>query len=113
ALGFDAINSEYSKGTLSRIVSQPIPRDYVINAKFIASLLIISVLLCSLGLSVIALGLLMIGIPPTPEEFLRIVSFLVLSIFYIAFWLNISILFSIRFKQAATSALSSIAIWLF
>lgn len=113
SLGFDAINSEYSKGTLSRIVSQPIPRDYIINAKFVSALLVISVLLFSLGFSVIALGLLIIGIPPTPEEFLRIISFLILSIFYIAFWLNLSILFSIRFKQAATSALSSIAIWLF
>ena len=30
ALGFDAINSEQSKGTLSRILSQPIHRDYLI-----------------------------------------------------------------------------------
>ncbi|MBS4196165.1 ABC transporter permease [Lederbergia citri] len=113
ALGFDAVNSEYSKGTLSRVVSQPIPRDYIINAKFVAAILVISALLFSLGFLVIALGVLMIGIPPTPDEFLRIISFLVLSICYIAFWVNLSILFSIRFKQAATSALSSIAVWLF
>lgn len=113
ALGFDAVNSEYSKGTLSRVVSQPIPRDYIINAKFVAAILVISALLFSLGFLVIALGVLMIGIPPTPDEFLRIISFLVLSVCYIAFWVNLSILFSIRFKQAATSALSSIAVWLF
>ncbi|MBW8350085.1 ABC transporter permease [Bacillus sp. IITD106] len=113
ALGFDAVNSEYSKGTLSRVVSQPIPRDYIINAKFVAAILVISALLFSLGFLVIALGVLMIGIPPTPDEFLRIISFLVLSICYIAFWVNLAILFSIRFKQAATSALSSIAVWLF
>ncbi len=113
ALGFDAINSEINKGTLSRIVSQPIPRDYIINAKFVAALLVISTLLFSLGFLVMALGVLIIGIPPTPEEFLRIVSFLILSVVYVAFWLNLSILFSIRFKQAATSALCSIAVWLF
>lgn len=113
ALGFDAVNSEYNKGTLSRVVSQPIPRDYIINAKFVSSILIISALLFSLGFLVIGLGIIMIGIPPTPEEFLRIISFIILSICYIAFWVNLSILFSIRFKQAATSALSSIAIWLF
>ncbi|MCJ8009269.1 ABC transporter permease [Lederbergia wuyishanensis] len=113
ALGFDAINSEYSKGTLSRVVSQPIPRDYIINAKFVAAILVISALLFSLGFLVLALGILMIGIPPTPDEFLRVISFLVLSVCYIAFWVNLSILFSIRFKQAATSALSSIAVWLF
>lgn len=31
----------------------------------------------------------------------------------LAFWLNLSIFFSIRFKQAATSALACVAIWLF
>ena len=30
-----------------------------------------------------------------------------------AFWLNISILFSLCFRQAATSALASVAVWLF
>ncbi|WP_425541809.1 ABC transporter permease [Bacillus carboniphilus] len=113
ALGFDAINSEYNKGTLSRLVSQPVPRDYIINAKFVAALLIISSLLFTLGLLVIALGILIIGLPPSLEEFLRVLSFLVLSVCYVAFWVNLSILLSIRFKQAATSALSSIAVWLF
>ena len=37
SLGFDAINSEQNKGTLSRILSQPIHRDYLINAKFVAA----------------------------------------------------------------------------
>jgi ABC-2 type transport system permease protein len=62
---------------------------------------------------VMGLGIVIIGIPPTPEEFLRIVCYILLSVVYVAFWLNLSILFSIRFKQAATSALSGIAIWLF
>lgn len=113
ALGFDAINSEFNKGTLSRLVSQPIPRDYIINAKFAASMLIISVLLFALGFLVAALGIITTGIPPTPQEFWRVIAFLILSILYIGFWLNLSILFSIRFKQTATSALSSIAIWIF
>jgi ABC-2 type transport system permease protein len=113
ALGFDAINSEQNKGTLSRMMSQPIPRDYVINTKFVAALIVICILFFSLGFTVMGLGIIIIGIPPTPEEFLRIVCYILLSIVYVAFWLNLSILFSIRFKQAATSALSGIAIWLF
>ncbi len=36
AMGFDAINRERSQGTLNRLVSQPIHRDAVINAKFLA-----------------------------------------------------------------------------
>lgn len=30
-----------------------------------------------------------------------------------AFWLNLAILFSLCFRQAATSALASVAVWLF
>lgn len=113
ALGFDAVNSERNRGTLSRIMSQPVPRDYFINAKFVAALIVISILFFTLGFLTMGIGILMIGIPPTMEEFWRIFFFIILSIIYIAFWLNLSILFSIRFKQAATSALSGIAVWLF
>lgn len=113
SLGFDAINSEQNKGTLSRILSQPIHRDYLINAKFVAALTVIGIMLFMLGFLVMGFGLIAIGIPPTAEEFMRVIFFLVVSLFYVAFWLNLSIFFSIRFKQAATSALACVAIWLF
>jgi ABC-2 type transport system permease protein len=113
SLGFDAVNSEQNKGTLSRILSQPIHRDYLINAKFTAALIVISIMFFALGFLVMGLGLVTIGIPPTAEEFLRIVFFLILGIIYVAFWLNLSIFFSIRFRQPATSAMAGIAIWLF
>lgn len=113
ALGFDAINSERNKGTLSRLMAQPIPRDYVINGKFVAAVLLNVVLFISLGLLVMAFAILFLGIPPTLEEIGRIFFFLLLCIVYIAFCLNVGILFSVIFRQAATSALSSIAIWLF
>jgi len=113
SLGFDAINSEHSQGTLSRVLSQPIHRDYFINAKFTGALIVISVMLFSLAFLVMGIGLIAIGIPPTAEEFLRILFFILLGIIYVAFWLNLSIFFSIRFRQPATSALSGIAVWLF
>ncbi len=112
-LGFDAINSEHNRGTLSRVLSQPIHRDYIINAKFAAALFVISVMLLSLGIMVMGAGLVTIGIPPTAEEFMRMVFFILLSILYVAFWLNMSILFSVLFRQPATAALSAIAVWLF
>src|SRR5690625_1278526 len=113
ALGFDAINSERNRGTLTRLMAQPVPRDYVINGKFVSALIINGLLFLTLVLLVTAFGILMIGIPPTFDEFLRILSYLFLCVIYIAFWLNLGILFSIRFKQAATSALSGIALWIF
>lgn len=113
ALGFDAISSEQTKGTLSRVLSQPIYRDYLLNAKFIAALLVVTLLFLTLGLLMVAFGLIAIGIAPSADEFLRIISFLLVSVLYVAFWLNLSIFFSICFKQAATSTLAGIAIWLF
>jgi ABC-2 type transport system permease protein len=113
SLGFDAISSEQNRGTLSRVMSQPIYRDYILNAKFVAALIVISVLFFALGFLVLGFGLVTIGIPPSVEEFFRMIFFLIISIVYVAFWLNLSILFSVRFRQAATSALAGIAIWLF
>lgn len=49
ALGFDAMNSELNKGTLCRILSQPIHRDCIINAKFVAALIVITIMLFVLG----------------------------------------------------------------
>jgi ABC-2 type transport system permease protein len=113
ALGFDAINTEQNKGTLSRMLSQPIHRDCIINAKFVAALIVVGTMLFVLGLLVMGFGLMAIGIPPTAEEFARIIFFILLSVVYVAFWLNLAILFSLCFRQAATSALASIAVWLF
>ena len=113
SLGFDAINSEQNKGTLSRLLAQPIHRDYLINAKFAAALFVISVMFFALGFLVMGLGLVTLGVPPSAEEFWRIIFFLLLSICYVAFWLNLSIFFSVRFRQPATAALSGISVWLF
>lgn len=113
SLGFDAINSEQSNGTLIRLMAQPVYRDTVINAKFVASLIVISTLFLSLNLLMIGGGLYITGVSIEPSEFIRILCFVLLSVIYVAFWLNLSILLSVKFKQAATSALTAIAIWLF
>src|SRR5690606_6831001 len=97
-LGFDAINSEYNSGTLSRSMSPPLDRDYLINCKITASLVVVSVLFFALGFLVMGFGILIVGIPPTVEEFFRTVSFLLISILYVAFWLNLSVFLSIRFR---------------
>jgi ABC-2 type transport system permease protein len=113
SMGFDAVNAELNRGTLTRILAQPVHRDYLLNAKFTGALMLIGTLFFCLTFLVMGLGLIIIGIPPTADEFLRIIFFTILNILYVAFWLNLSILFSVRFRQAATSALTSIAVWLF
>jgi len=113
ALGFDSINGEINRGSLSRLLAQPIPRDTVINGKFLAGVSIISLMVFAMGLAVGGLGIIMIGVPPTADEILRILVFLILTILYISLWLAISQLFSLLLRQTATSALACIAVWLF
>lgn len=113
AMGFDAVNSEEQNGTLSRIVSQAIPRDYFINSKFLGALVAIVPVIFSLGFLVIGIVLIITGLPPAPEEVIRILLFLFFMCVYISFWLNLGIMFSILFRQTATSALSALAVWLF
>ena len=113
ALGFDTINTEKSSGTLSRLLSQPIYRDAVINGKFLAGVVTIAIMLTSMVLLVGGVGLSMIGVPPSSEEVIRLMAFLAISILYGAFWLGVAILFSILFRRPATSALASIAVWMF
>ncbi|MBN2062709.1 MAG: ABC transporter permease [Deltaproteobacteria bacterium] len=112
-LGFDAINRERAQGTLIKLVTQPIYRDSVINGKFLAGITTISIMLLSILLVISGFGITLLGIVPGPEEILRLVVYLVISIFYISFWLGLSILFSICFKGIATSALTSVALWIF
>ena len=111
-LGFDAINSERNGGTLDRLLAQPIHRDDVINGKFLAGVAIISIIIISMVLLVAGVGLFRIGIPPSGEEVVRLMAFTFFSIVYTCFWLGLAILLSIVTRHAATSALSSIAIWL-
>jgi len=113
ALGFDAINGERNGRTLSRLLSQPIHRDAVINGKFLAGLTVLFIMLVTLGLAVGGFGIVLTGIPLTLEELGRMVVFILFTVVYMALWLALSQLFSLVFKQTATSALAGIAVWLF
>jgi len=113
ALGFDAINSERTSGNLSRLLAQPIYRDSLINGKFLAGLTMIAILIVSVVVIVAGLGLRLIGVPPEAEEILRLFIFVVVSILYGAFWMSLAVLFSVLFRKTSTSALASIAVWMF
>ena len=112
-LGFDAVSRERSMGTLNRLAAQPIHRDAIINGKFLSGVLIILMTVFSLGILVVAAGILSMGMAPTGEEIARIFTFLLFTCVYISFWLALSILFSVLSRHAATSALAGIALWVF
>ncbi len=111
-LGFDAVNGEFGRRTMSRILAQPIYRDALLVGKFIAGLATLSVFLVALWLFMMGLGILLIGLPPSGEEIARSLLFLLAAIAYGGVWLAIAILFSIVFRSTATSALASLSLWL-
>lgn len=112
-LGFDLINRERNEGTLCKVLAQPIYRDAFINGKFLAGVVTISIMLTSIVLVITGLGLKVLGVVPGLDEILRIIIYLILSIVYVSFWLGIAILFSILFRSVTTSALASLAAWIF
>ncbi len=113
AMGFDAINSERAGGTLSRVLAQPVFRDSVINGKFLAGVVALSIMVGTMLLLVAGYGLSMIGVPPTPEEIIRLFAYFAMTIVYGAFWMGLAILFSIIFRRVAASLLFSLALWMF
>jgi ABC-2 type transport system permease protein len=112
-LGFDAVNGEHNRRTLSRILSQPIYRDALLFGKFAAGLFTLAVTFIALWLLVIGLGLWELGVPPDAEEMARALILLLITIIYGAFWFALALLFSIVFRSAATAAVMSLGIWLF
>ena len=112
-LGFDAVNGEHSRRTLSRILSQPIYRDALLFGKFLAGLATLTISLVVLWLLLIGLGLIMLGVPPGGEEMGRALIFLLVAIAYAGVWLALAMLFSIVFRSAATAALATLGLWLF
>jgi ABC-2 type transport system permease protein len=112
-LGFDAVNGEHNRRTLSRILAQPIYRDALLFGKFLAGIGILTINLVALWLLVIGLGLVLLGVPPGFEEIARSFVFLLVTIIYAGVWLALAMLFSIVLRSAASAALVTLGVWLF
>ncbi len=109
---FDAVNGERSNGTLPRLLSQPIYRDDVINGKFAAGLAVIGLVLSVIVVLIAAFGIIRLGIVPSAEELLRIITWLILTFLYVSLWLAFGLLLSVLIRRAATSALVAFGTWL-
>lgn len=112
AFGFDAINGERAQGTLARLLSHPIYRDDLVNGKFVAGLAAIAIAVVGVTSIVAGLGIVRLGIVPTPGEIGRLVAWMAVTILYIGVWLGVATLASVVVARAATSALVAIGLWL-
>jgi ABC-2 type transport system permease protein len=113
SLAFDAINGEFSRRTLSRVLAQPIYRDALLMGKFLAGLLTLALVFTAIWLLIFGLGIVGLGVPPGGEEVARSLWFLVATIFFGGIWLSLAMVFSVVFRQSATAAMAAIAVWLF
>lgn len=113
ALTFDSINGEFSRRTMSRILAQPIYRDGLLLGKFLASVFTLALVCTAIWLLIFGIGILRLGVAPGAEEVGRGIMFLLATIFYGGIWLALALVFSVVFRQSATAALASIAVWLF
>ncbi len=112
AIGFDAVNGELNRRTMSRVLAQPIYRDALLLGKFLAGLVALGIGLVSLWFLTIGLGLLLLGLPPNTEETLRMLGFLFAALAFGGVWLAVALLFSVVFRAAATAALAALGVWL-
>lgn len=110
---FDAVNGERHEGTLPRLLSQPIHRDDVINGKFAAGLAVMSLVLAVVVAVIAAFGIFRLGITPSIEDVLRVITWLLITILYVGLWLAFGLLLSVVIRRAATSALVGFGVWLF
>ena len=112
-LGFDAVNGEHNRRTLSRILAQPIYRDALLAGKFLAAITVLAVNLICLWLLVVGFGVYFLGVPPSGDEFTRSLVFLAVAIAYAGVWLGLAMLLSVLFRSPATAALLALGVWLF
>lgn len=112
ALGFDAINGEYNRRTMSRLLAQPIYRDAVLFGKFLGALMVIGIALLTLWLLMTGLGILFLGLPPSAADVVRGLAYLGATLACAGVWLALAIAFSAVIRSPATSALAALSVWL-
>ncbi len=113
ALGFDAVNGEFQRRTLGRVLSQPIYRDALLFGKYLAGLATLALVLLAVWLLITGLGILFTGLVPSGEEVARSLLYLAATLAYGGVWLAVALFFSVLFKNPTTSALAAIGVWLF
>jgi ABC-2 type transport system permease protein len=97
---------------MSRILAQPIYRDAVLFGKFLGGLLVIAIALLTLWLLMIGVGILFLGLPPSGGDLVRLLAYLLATLFYAGVWLALAVAFSTFIRSPATSALAALSVWL-
>lgn len=111
-LAYNCISKEKENKTLSLILSNGISRTAVLTGKMLAySVISIVALLLAVSVQLLVILVLQI-IPVNASVFPQIGFFLLLSIFYLFFWLVLSICISVSVRKSAMALTYLIIIWI-
>ena len=111
ALGCDAISGEYEKGSLKLVLAQPIYRDAVINGKFLAATIAITLATFIPSFATVGGAVLYLGVSPTPIELARLSLYLIFSVLFAMTFYIIAALLSTIAKKTSQSVMLSVGIW--
>jgi ABC-2 type transport system permease protein len=111
ALGVDAISGEKERGTLKLTLVQPVFRDTLINGKFLAAFLAISLATIIASLVNIGGSVLALGITPTGDDITRLMLFMLFSILFAMTFYGIAAFLSTVSKRTTQSVIISVMLW--
>jgi ABC-2 type transport system permease protein len=112
-LGFDSVNGEVARRTMSHILAQPIYRNAVLFGKLAGGMVAIAIALLMLWLLAVGLGILTLGQPPSGVDVIRGLAYLAVALVYTGVWLAFAMALSAAIRAPATSALWALSAWLF
>lgn len=111
-LAYDAISGEYERGTLKLMLSRPVSRASIILGKLIAgSICLLIPLIMSFIIGILIVQLVG-GVAFTPEEWVRISLMFVVTVLCVMSFYMIGLVVSSRTRQASTSLLILLLIWI-
>jgi ABC-type transport system involved in multi-copper enzyme maturation permease subunit len=109
--GFDQVSREREQGTLKLVLGSSVSRAKVLAGKWIGNFLSLAVPFLLVTLLASALLMFDSNVQFSAGQFGRLAFILVLSLFYLGFFLSLGILVSTLTKRAATSVVILLFVW--
>jgi len=110
-LGFEAIVKERKSGSLNVLMTHPVYRDNVITGKLLGMMAALALVIIMAVAVPVGIMLIVSGITVNPEEFSRIIIYVVLVFLLLLTYLALGITTSIFSKESSNSLVYSIAVW--
>lgn len=109
SMGFDMISREKEEGTLKILLTHPVFRDQVINGKIIGATAMLTIVLLSTFLAIVAI-MLFFGIIPAGDDIIRLAAFFLAVVLFLLAYLAIAVMSSTVSKNSSMAMLIAVTI---